>query len=443
MKKGIGVASLAILPWLPVHLHGRQVPAPASARQVRLEAFRTTREQVRTCKREARKRRLELKEARLREALERARDRVQARLLHELHGRSKAPAPASGPSLRHGLLGLGGLCLLAGQAQAQGEVVAHFFGGPETEAPPQPAAPRPLPEVLTDLLMDQLDSDELENAGPMVQRALVAQRTLMRNALGTAIAFPLPASATPGAQLLQGAFQSALADTAQDFLGGVLPTEFGPLPPRRGAPPPAGDEREQALQAAKKDVVAAIREAKGVGSDIVVAATSLLGYGAFASVAYGLDIGASITGIFTSTPVSGAGIATGTLGAVANQFFLMAYASDAIAGAVLIHKLKEPYIDALLKVSDAEEAWVTAYRNYLDRNATGSSTGGSAADGAEAGGSGPGPAGSPGAAAPAGEPTGAIPPVPLTLVATAAGEPAAQVQTSAAAPRATPFRLGW
>jgi len=477
MSKSRVILALAILPWLTAPLRGQATGRP-SARQARLEAFRTAQEQVRACKREARKDRLESKRARLQETLERARDRVQVHLLHELHGHAKAPGPASGPSLRTGLLTLGGVCLLAAQAQPQGEVVARFPGDPEPQAPAAPDAPRPLPDILTDLMMEQLDSDELENAGPMVQRALQAQRTMTRNALGSALAFPLPAAATPGAQLLLGAFQSALADTAQDFLNDVLPPEFGPLPARRGAPAAAGGERDQgwnALQAAKKDLVAAIRDAKGVGSDIVVAATSLLGYGSFASVAYGLDIGAAITGIFTSTPVSGAGVATGTLSAVASQFFLMAYASDAIAGAVLVHKLKEPYIDALLKVGDAGEAWAKAYQNYVNLNGTGAGAAGSTGGEAEAGGSGSGAAGSTGGGAEAGgsgsgparstggeEEAGgsgsgaagssgadaaarpaaeAIPPVPAALVA--GGGPASQDQTSAAAPRARPFRLGW
>ncbi len=439
MSKGTCVAALAILSWLPAQLQGRQVP-----RQIRLEAFRASQDQVRAYKRAARQERLDRKRARLQEALERARDRVQWHLLHELHGRARPAGPAPGPSAWRALLGVGCLSLLGGAAGAavQLEGAAQLPGSPEP-APAGPAGAPALPETLTDLLMDQLDSDELEQAGPMVQRALQAQRTLLRKALGSAIAFPLPAAATPGAQLLQGAFRSTLADTALDFMSEVLPPEFGPLPARRGAPAPAGGGREQdwnALQAAKKDVVAAIREAKGIGSDIVVAATSLLGYGAFASVAYGLDIGASISGIFTSTPASGAAVATGTLGAVANEFFLMAYASDAIAGAVLIHKLKEPYIDALLKVSDAEAAWVTAYGNYVNR--TGAGTGGSTGD--PAGGSGLGESGSSGASAPESTPAPpaerVIPPVPV--VAAIAGDPAPAL-TSAAAPGARPFRLGW
>jgi len=436
MNKGTCIATLALLPWLPAHPHGRQVAGEPSARQVQLEAFRTTQGQVRVCKREARAERLAHKRARLQEALDQARDRLQLRLLHELMGDSRAIGAAPGPSLRRGLLGLGGLALLAGASAADGqlEVVAPVRGVPEPPAPAGPADPPPLAETLTNLLMEQLDSDEFEQAGPMVQRALQAQRTLLRNALGSAAAFPLPAAATPAALLLRGVFQSALTDTALGFLGEVLPPEFGPLPARRGAPAADGGEREQAwnaLQAAKKEVVAAIREAKGVGSDIVVAATSLLGYGAFASVAYGLDIGAAITGIFTATPVSGAGVATGTLNAVANQFFLMAYASDAIAGSVLVHKLREPYIDALLRVGDAEAAWVAAYEAYMNLNRT----------------SGSGVVAAAPAALPRKGPGKHLPATPAPVTAApalaAAGDPPPPDQASAAAPRARPLRLGW
>ena len=42
MSKGTCVAALAILSWLPAQLQGRQVP-----RQIRLEAFRASQDQVR------------------------------------------------------------------------------------------------------------------------------------------------------------------------------------------------------------------------------------------------------------------------------------------------------------------------------------------------------------------------------------------------------------
>jgi hypothetical protein len=223
--------------------------------------------------------------------------------------------------------------------------------------------------------MAQLESDEINLNSDMVQRALRAQRTKMQNALGSAIklAAPLP-PLTPGAQLIQGAFKMALSDTARDSVNGhILPPDFGPVPGRRASIPaveggvPACPEliaAQRNLDAAKRDVMAAIWEAKSVGSDIVIAATGLLSYGTYAATAYGIDIGSSVTGIFATTPVSPAGAASGSLAATGNLLFLFAYASDAIAGAVTIHKLKEPYIDALLAVSDAEAAWLNAYKAF-------------------------------------------------------------------------------
>ena len=360
-----------------------------SPRQMRLEAFREVQEEIRGLKRASRQARLEQKRARLEEALGRARDRIQVLCLNRLYPEAGRPDQDSSLDAKRRILGPVFLGLLAGELLMTGEAAAA--GAEEVVIPPPPgstqaggqeatgtagagAVPADLHVALTDILMEQLASEEIDQTSPMVRRALAAQRTLLQNAMRSAIDRPAPAPRIPGVQLLQGAFRSALQDTSLDFLPMVLPPEFGPLPSRRravsGTGPaaePVSERVRQAqarLDAAKKEVVAAIREAKSVGADIVISATSLLAYGGFAAVAYGLDIGASISGIFTASPVTPAAAVTGALYAAGNQWFLIAYASDAVAGAVAIQKFREPYIDALLRVADAEDAWVVAYEAY-------------------------------------------------------------------------------
>src|SRR5208283_2489224 len=92
-----------------------------------------------------------------------------------------------------------------------------------TEAQPAPGSP----EALTDYLLAQIASDEINTKSAMVQRALQAQRTLLKSALGTVnqLAAPPPAG-TAGAQLIQNSFQIALSGTKQDIMNDILPSEF-------------------------------------------------------------------------------------------------------------------------------------------------------------------------------------------------------------------------
>jgi hypothetical protein len=433
---------------------------PLPARQDSLEAFRQHQEELRQYKKETRRKRLEDKRARLRDALAQARDNVQAHLLRgtpEREGPSRPASrgPAPRPTFRSGCIALTGFCLLAGDPQSWCEAtglpdIIPPSGGPASstaQAAPGLDPQSSLAQSLTDLLMQQLASDELDGTGPMVQRALQAQQTLLENALGTALGLTAPPSApTPGAQLVLGAFQTALAATSQDIMNDVLPPGFGPVPARRSGPPladpsdsPALAQARIELDVAKKEVVAAIRACSDAGSNLVIAAASLLGYGSFAAVAYGLDIGASLSGIFTSPPPNGAAVATGVLSATANGFFMTAYASDAVAGAVSIHMLKEPYLDALLRLADAEAAWTQAYMAFsVLSSQAGSGSTGILANGTETGGNSTGSDSTGDDSTGGATPTDPAPASSTAPEAEGGAVPAAD-QTSAGTARTTPF----
>jgi len=388
LAAGLAPAGLQAMP-------GRTDPAVQAdvlieppAGHVDLDAFRgIDLQDLGALRRAARDQVIAEKQARLVAAVERARDAVQAAYLHCRYG-ERRPGP-SGPtarSRRHGAA-LGGLALLAGAATA-GATATAVIGGITNEAdtdlllPPAPAPATPYqPQVqaMTDALMAHLESYDPSLDSPMVQNAVRAQRAMVENALGASfrLAPPVPPATTPGAQLVQGAFITALSETSRDIANDILPTEFGPIPSRL-APRPSALPKDSAgvpecpelvaaraaLDAAKRDVMGAIREAKSVGSDIVIAALSLLNYGSFGTAGYSVDIGSSVASVFSATPTTPGLAATGALAAAGNMLFAIAYSSDAIAGAVTVHKLKEVYIDALLGVSAAEDAWRGAYTDY-------------------------------------------------------------------------------
>jgi hypothetical protein len=366
-----------------------------SARQLRLEEDRNKREETRIHRHEEREKRLEAKRDRLQEALEKARDAVQIAFLNATDRGYRPRASGSRSSCRRRSIGMGCLSLLASAHFAPGkdgiiaadaapsavlgaitsETDAYLNSLPVgTEAQPAPGSP----EALTDYLMAQIASDEINTKSAMVQRALQAQRTMLQSALGTANQLAAPPSAgTPAAQLIQNSFQIALSRTKYN-MNNVLPLEFGPIPGRQ-APNPAVPATEAGgvlwcpeviaakanLDAAKRDVVAAIRQAKSVGSDIVIAALSLISYGSLGAAGYGVEIGSSVTSIFISSPISPGAVATGSILATASGLFAAAYASDAVAGAVTVDKFREPQIDALNALADAEDAWQEAYKTYM------------------------------------------------------------------------------
>lgn len=367
-----------------------------SAKQRRLEMDRNKREETRTHRHEEREKRLEAKGARLQEALAKARGALQMAVLSSTDRGCRPRAAGTRSSCRRRSIGVGCLALLASANLAPGhDGILAADASPsavlgaitsETDAylnsmpAATPAEPAPgTPEALTDYLMAQIASDEIDTKSAMVQRALQAQRTLLRSALGTAnqLAAPPPAG-TPQAQLIQNSFTLALSATKQDRLADILPPEFGPVPSRR-VPNPAAATAEAGgalgcpevvavkaqLDEAKRNVVAAIRQAEAVGSDIVIAALSLISYGSLGSAGYAVEIGSSVAGIFVSSPVSPGAVATGSLLATANGLFAAAYASDAVAGAVTVHKFREPQIDALNALADAEEAWQDVFKTYL------------------------------------------------------------------------------
>ena len=367
-----------------------------SARHLRLEKDRNKREETRVHRHAERGKRLEAKRAKLQEALAKARDAVQMAFLGSTDRDYRPRAAVARSSCRRRSIGMGCLALLAS---------AHFAPGHDgilaADASPSavlgaitsetdaylnshpmgtPAAPAlGTPEALTDYLMAQIASDEINTKSAMVERALQAQRALLQGALGAAnqLAAPPPAG-TPQAQLIQNSFTIAFSATRKDMLNDVLPPEFGPIPSRR-APNPAGPATETGgvlgcpevaaakaqLDAAKRNVVAAIRQAEAVGSDIVIAALSLISYGSLGSAGYAVEIGSFVTSIFVSSPISAGAVATGSLLATANGLFAAAYASDAVAGAVTVHKFREPQIDALNALADAEEAWQGVFKTYL------------------------------------------------------------------------------